>query len=110
MIRKFHHIVAAGAIGASLALAASLPAGASTGPRLTSQEQAGYAASGARFRFVETTFTLPDATKFASEVGGLGASVQLISSENTWMVLSFNTTTASRSEEHTSELQSHHDL
>ncbi len=95
MIRKFHHIVAAGAIGASLALAASLPAGASTGPRLTSQEQAGYAASGARFRFVETTFTLPDATKFASEVGGLGVSVQLISSENTWMVLSFNTTTAS---------------
>src|SRR6266498_1655215 len=95
MIRKFHHIVAAGASGASLALAASLPAGASTGPRLTSQEQAGYAASGARFRFVETTFTLPDATKFASEVGGLGVSVQLISSENTWMVLSFNTTTAS---------------
>jgi hypothetical protein len=88
-------MVAAGAIGASLALAASLPAGASTGPRLTSQEQAGYAASGARFRFVETTFTLPDATKFASEVGGLGVSVQLISSENTWMVLSFNTTTAS---------------
>src|SRR6266702_5667635 len=95
MIRKFQRIVAAGAIGASLALAASLPAGASTGPRLTSQEQAGYAASGARFRFVETTFTLPDATKFASEVGGLGVSVQLISSENTWMVLSFNTTTAS---------------
>jgi hypothetical protein len=98
MIRKFQRIAtigAIGAIGAGLALAASLPAGASTGPRLTSQEQAGYAASGARFRFVETTFTLPDATKFASEVGGLGVSVQLISSENTWMVLSFNTTTAS---------------
>jgi hypothetical protein len=98
MIRKFQRIAtigAIGAIGAGLALAAALPASASTGPRLTSQEQAGYAASGARFRFVETTFTLPDATKFASEVGGLGVSVQLISSENTWMVLSFNTTTAS---------------
>jgi hypothetical protein len=95
MIRNIQRMVAAGAIGASLALAASLPAGASTGPGLTSQEQAGYAASGARFRFVETTFTLPDATKFASEVGGLGVSVQLISSENTWMVFSFNTTTAS---------------
>ena len=95
MIKNIFRIVAVCVISAGMALAAALPAGASAGPRLTSHEQAAYAASGARFRFVQTTFKLPDATKFASEVGGLGVSVQLISSENTWMVFSFNTTTAS---------------
>jgi hypothetical protein len=95
MIKNLYRTAAVCAISVGMALAAALPAGASSGPRLTSHEQAAYAASGARFRFAETTFTLPDATRFASEVSGLGVSVQLISSENTWMVLSFNTTTAS---------------
>jgi hypothetical protein len=95
MIKYIHRIATVGAISAGLALAAALPAGASVGPALTSHEQAAYAVTNARFRFVETTFTLPDATKFATEVSGLGVSVQLISSENTWMVFSFNTTTAS---------------
>ncbi len=79
--------------------AALAPAAAATGPRVFSAEQAGYAATGARFRYIETTFRLPDATTFNSELGadngGVGLSVQLISSENTWLVLSFNTTTAS---------------
>jgi hypothetical protein len=70
-------------------------ASAVTGSRVTSGEQAGYAAQGARFRFVTATFTLPDATQFASEIGAVGFSVQLISSENTWFVFSFNTTTSS---------------
>lgn len=97
MIKYIHRIATVGAISAGLALAAALPAGASIGPAFTSHEQAAYAVTNARFRFVETTFTLPDATKFAAELpdGGLAVSVQLISSENTWMVLRFNTTTAS---------------
>ena len=95
MIKHIHRIATVGAISAGLALATALPAGAAVGPAFTSHEQAAYAVTNARFRFVQTTFTLPDATAFASEVGGLGISVQLISSENTWMVLSFNTTTAS---------------
>ncbi len=97
MIRKIQRIAAVGAASAGLALAAALPVGAATGSSLTSHEQAGYAVTGARFRFVQTTFTLPDASKFASELPdkGLGVSVQLISSENTWMVFSFNTTTDS---------------
>jgi hypothetical protein len=95
MIKHIHRIATVGAISAGLALAVTLPAGAAVGPALTSHEQAAYSVTNARFRFVETTFTLPDATAFASEVGALGISVQLISSENTWMVLSFNTTTAS---------------
>ncbi len=95
MIKYIHRIATVGAISAGLALAAALPAGASVGPAFTSHEQAAYAVTNARFRFVQTTFTLPDATKFTSEVSALGVSVQLISSENTWMVLSFNTTTAS---------------
>ncbi len=95
MIKYIHRIATVGAISAGLALAAALPAGASVGPAFTSHEQAAFAVTNARFRFVETTFTLPDATAFASEVGALGVSVQLISSENTWMVFSFNTTTAS---------------
>ncbi len=95
MIKYIHRIATVGAISAGLALAAALPAGASIGPAFTSHEQAAYAVTNARFRFVQTTFTLPNATTFASEVGALGISVQLISSENTWMVFSFNTTTAS---------------
>ncbi|MEP7023020.1 MAG: hypothetical protein ABJB47_04255 [Actinomycetota bacterium] len=78
----------------ALALTAG-SAGAATGPKVASGEQAGYAAQGARFRYVQATFRLPDATTFASEVGAVGFSVQLISSENTWFVLSFNTTTSS---------------
>ncbi len=86
--------LAAVAVTGTLILTAGA-ASAVTGPSVTSGEQAGYAAQGARFRFVTETFTLPDATKFASEVAAVGFSVQLISSENTWFVFSFNTTTSS---------------
>jgi len=97
MIKYIHRIATVGAISAGLALAAALPAGASIGPAFTSHEQAAYAVTNARFRFVETTFTLPDATTFASELPGglLSVSVQLVSSENTWMVLRFSSTTTS---------------
>jgi hypothetical protein len=86
--------LAAAAATGTLVLTAGA-ASAVTGPRVTSGEQAGYAAQGAQFRFVTATFTLPDATQFADEVGAAGFSVQLISSENTWFVFSFNTATSS---------------
>src|SRR6266700_4232006 len=97
MIKYIHRIATVGAISAGLALAAALPAGASISPAFTSHEQAAYAVTNARFRFVETTFTLPNATTVASELPGglLSVSVQLVSSENTWMVLRFSSTTAS---------------
>jgi hypothetical protein len=52
-------------------------AAAATGPAYYSPEQAGYIATGARFSTVESTITLPDASKFAKEVAGFGVSVQL---------------------------------
>jgi hypothetical protein len=62
-------------LGAALALAG--PAAAATGPKYYSPEQAGYAATGARFQYVQTSVYLPKAARFASEVAGYGVSVQL---------------------------------
>jgi hypothetical protein len=64
-----------GSLGGALALAA--PAAAATGPRFFSSEQAGYVATGAHFRRVQSTVRLPNAANFSSEVGGFGLSAQL---------------------------------
>ena len=64
-----------GSVGVALALAA--PAAAATGPPFLSPEQAGYAATGARFQYVQSTVRLPNAANFASEVAGFGVSAQL---------------------------------
>ena len=64
-----------GSLGGALALAG--PAAAATGPRYFSSEQAGYVATAARFRRVQSTVRLPMAADFSSEVGGFGLSVQL---------------------------------
>src|ERR1700722_9349193 len=76
----FVSLTAASTVIASLAalgLATAGPSAAAVRPAVASPEQAGYVATGARFRYVQTTVTLPDATQFASEVGGFGLSVQL---------------------------------
>lgn len=64
----------------SALVALMLPAGgavASTGPAFASPEQAGYAVTGARFTVAETWVKLPDAARFAGEIGQLAVSVQL---------------------------------
>src|SRR5262245_52622055 len=52
-------------------------AAASTGSAFYSPDQAGYAATGANFRYVEGTVRLPDASHYARELGRVGVSVQL---------------------------------
>jgi hypothetical protein len=52
-------------------------AAASTGPAKHSPAEAGYAATGARFKEAEISVRLPDASRFASEIGRLSFSVQL---------------------------------
>jgi hypothetical protein len=61
----------------ALGLATAGTSTAAVRPTTASPEQAGYVATGARFRYVQTTVTLPDASQFASEVGAYGLSVQL---------------------------------
>jgi len=61
---------------AAVALAAG-SAAASTGRVYYSPEQAGYAATGAHFKVVEVNVKLPDAGRFAREIGRLRLSVQL---------------------------------
>ncbi len=53
------------------------PAAAATGARLVSPEQAGYTAADARFQVVSSAARLPNAANFATEVAGVGVSVQL---------------------------------
>lgn len=84
-------VSALGSVGLTLALA--VPAAAATGPPYYSREQAGYAASGARFEYVESTVRLPDASKFAPEVSGFGVSVQLWTRYRVVVVGVSNTTT-----------------
>ena len=81
-----------GSLGVALALAA--PAAAATGPPLFSPEQAGYAATGARFQYVQSTVRLPNAANFASEVAGFGVSAQLWTSYRVVVLGVSNTTTA----------------
>ena len=52
-------------------------AAATTGPAYYSPEQAGYVATGTHFSAVQSSTTLPDASRFASEASGFGVSVQL---------------------------------
>ena len=94
MTKYIHRIAAVGAISAGLALAAALPAGAVIGATVASPEQAGFAATGAQFRFVQESFTLPDASHFASEIGRFGLSVQLWSVHSVIVLGVSNTTTA----------------
>lgn len=70
--------IAGGALGAlGIVLTAAGPALAATGPIVYSHEQAGYSATGNRFKLVDTTVKLPDPTAFTSNVAGFGLSVQL---------------------------------
>lgn len=82
MIKYIHRIATVGAISAGLALAAALPAGAVTGPTVASVQQAGFAATGAQFRYVQSSFMLPNAANFVSEIGGFGLSVHLWSAHS----------------------------
>jgi hypothetical protein len=70
-------LCAALATAAAVSLAAAGPASAVTAPAIGTPEQAGYAAWGAQFRYVQASVTLPDANDFATEVGNLEFSVQL---------------------------------
>ncbi len=66
----------AAVIGAVVTLVAG-SAAASAGPTFNSPEQAGYAATGAHFKEVDVWAKLPDAARFAREIGRLSLSVQL---------------------------------
>jgi hypothetical protein len=57
------------------AAATTRPAAAFTGT--ATPEEAGWAVTGARFRFLRDTFVLPDAGRFAGQVGAFGVSLQL---------------------------------
>ncbi len=83
---------AVGSLAVTLALAG--PAAAAIGQIYYSPEQAGYAATGARFQYVQSTVRLPDASAFASEVGGFGVSVQLWTRYRVVVVGVSNATTA----------------
>lgn len=68
-------------------------ASAATGSARYSPEEAGYAATGAHFRYVQTVVTLPNAAAFASEVSSYGLSVHLWSG-NRVLVLKLKAGTA----------------
>lgn len=74
MFRRF--AVALAAAGMAVVAAAGT-ATAGTGPVFHSPEQAGYAATGARFKVAEVRVKLPYASHFARELGRVGVSVQL---------------------------------
>lgn len=61
----------------TLMLSAAGTAQAATGPAIYASEQAGYAVTGAHFRNITTTFKLPDASRFAKNIGTMTDSVQL---------------------------------
>jgi hypothetical protein len=89
-------LLAALATAGAVSLAAAGTASAATAPAFGSPEQAGFAAAGAgaQFRYVQATITLPDASKFASEIGGFGVSVQLWSGKSVAVLGISNSTTA----------------
>ena len=68
-----------GAVAAAV-LAGPGAAGASTGPRYASTEQAGYAATGAQFKAIRAEVYLRNPAQYAGEVGQYSQSVQLWSS------------------------------
>lgn len=63
-------------IGVSIVMATGIAA-ASTGRVYSSPDQAGYAATGARFKVAEVHVTLPYASRYATELGQVGLGVQL---------------------------------
>jgi hypothetical protein len=67
--------------GAAAVLAVAAPAGASTGSAQISPEQAGYTATGAKFRRISASVYLPQPTQYAGEVASLAYSVQLWSAD-----------------------------
>jgi len=71
--------IATTAIVATCMLVALTPgdAAADTGPRVSSADQAGFSATGARFYGVEIWAKLPDAGRFSGQLGRVGVSVQL---------------------------------
>lgn len=75
--------IAAGAIAAAAggSVLAAGAAGASTGARISSQEQAGYAATNAQFQYVSTDVYLRNPAQYASSLSGYGDSVQLWSGD-----------------------------
>ncbi|MBO0769931.1 MAG: hypothetical protein J2P35_00575 [Actinobacteria bacterium] len=71
---------AAGGSIAGLAVAA-LPAGASTGPRLYSNSGAGYAVTGAQFRYVAASAYLRNPAQYSAVTDGIGWGVTLTSAD-----------------------------
>ena len=78
-ISSLRWVVALGAAAAAV-VALAVPAGASTGPRWTSPEQAGYTATGARFQQVDALVFLRNPAHFAGMVAKFGHGIQLRSS------------------------------
>lgn len=74
MLRRIAALLA-GASTAVLMVTGS--AAASTGSTYYSPDQAGYVATGAKFKLAEATVRLPDASHYARELGRVGVSVQL---------------------------------
>ena len=74
MVRRIGLLLAATTLAVTGVAAA---ASASTGAPAYSPEQAGYAATGAHFKVAEVWVKLPDASRFAHELGSLSVSVQL---------------------------------
>jgi hypothetical protein len=78
--RATRALVTAAAATATV-LAPAVPAGASTGPRYTSAEQVGYAATGAQFELVRASVYLRQPAQYTGAVGHYSQSVQLWSPE-----------------------------
>jgi hypothetical protein len=95
MIVKLAKLAAVPVVAAALTLAAAPAAPAATGPPIYSSEQAGYAASNAHFRYIEESFTLPNAAAYAANVNAFGISVQLLSFDFLAVLGISNTTTNS---------------
>jgi len=95
MIVKLAKLAAVPVAAAALTLTAVPAATAATGPPIYSGEQAGYAAYKAHFRFIEESFTLPDASAAADVVNSYRVSVQLWSRDFVAVLGVFDTTTRS---------------
>jgi hypothetical protein len=80
-LKRIIALLATLATAISFSFLAASAAGAAVGPRVFSGEEGGFQASGAQFRFVRTTFVLPDAGNFAADAGSFGLSVQLWSAD-----------------------------
>jgi hypothetical protein len=79
---RWHAASALITLGAAAAavLAVAVPAGASTGPRYASVEQAGYAATGAQFGYLTASVYLRNPAQYAGLVGQYSHTIQLWSS------------------------------